>query len=274
MKKITTIFYFLFFVFCFLQLNAQEQIIINYPRFRIGLEVGVDAFFGKINKPEMIRENQSYYYDEDIFFFSGFVDNYKTHNFLYLGIKPEYTLSKRFAVSVGVRFVYNKLKLNADQDCFLWKISETETKTDYVRIKNITQNNYYIGIPLQIKFFPNEKDYFVRHYFVFGTALNFLIASPISVTFKDKKMDVYASQVLNQIGKPSIFQGYLYGGIGLKIGNSKYPFGVIEFHLNYMYGKNNEKALANNKNKFGLGVQTTLQIPTARKHQFTYPIND
>jgi hypothetical protein len=260
--------------FCFLQTKAQEQTTISYPPFRIGFEAGVDAFFGKINKPERIRENQSYYYDEDLFFFSGFVDNYKIHNFLYLSIKPEYTVSKRFAISVGVRFAYNKVLLSSNRDCFLWRINETETKTDYVRIKNIKQDNYYIGIPLQIKFFPSEKDYFVRHYFVLGTALNFLVASPVKVTFKDKKMNIYASQVLSQIGKPSIFQGYLFGGIGLKIGNSKYPFGIIELHLNYMYGKNNEKTLANNKNKFGLGVQTTLQIPTIRKKQFTYTVND
>ena len=186
MKKITFIL-FLILLFGF-KVQAQEiedvYIDISVPRWRIGVEAGVDALFGSINKPSQIRENKSYYFDNDYDFHCGFVINITKSNLYYFGVKSEYMIKKRLAVAAGLRFSINKSTINSDRDYFLWKIEETETSANYLKIKNLSQANYYLGLPIELKFFPREKDYAVRQYFIFGTSFNFLVLSKNNIDFE------------------------------------------------------------------------------------------
>ena len=275
MKKTVVILSFI----CLLlsQIRAQEQITVTMPRLRLGIEAGIDGLFGERDKPAMIRENQSsyYYYDYDYDYYCGFIPDEQDFFVVYIGVKPEYSVSKRFAVAAGVRFSFSQANLNSDKDYFLWRINETGTSTNYIKIKDISQKNYYIGIPLELKFFPREKDYPVRHYFAVGGALNFLAASDNDVSFQNATMKKYDSEVSKQIGKPNSFYGNLYGGFGLKIGNTSHPFGHIEFHLPVcMFAKDKLNSFIKGSGVFGFGVQMTLQIPMFSKHQLVYTVND
>ena len=269
----------IFVVLCFIGLflshiQAQEEVTVTMPRFRLGIETGANIFIGESNKPAMIRENQSSYndyYDND--YYCGFVPEEQNFNFSYLGIKPEYSVSKGFVVAMGARFSFNQFILESDQSYFLWKISEDGPNTNYVRINNISQRNYYIGIPMEMKFFPRDIDYFVRHYFVLGTVLNFLIVSDNNVSFQDAAMKKYTSDVLEHIGKPSDFHGQLYMGFGLKIGKTNHPFGNFEFHFPvYMIANDRPNAFVKAEGAFGCEVKAILQIPLVREHQLSYKV--
>lgn len=266
----------LYFMLLFIAHNqAQEQKTMTLPRLRLGIEVGMNVLPGKINKPDLIRENQSYYRDVDDDFYCGFIPEDREFVFFNFGIKPEYSLNKRFAVAAGLRFNFNQVVLNSDKNYFLWKVSENETTANYVKIETISQKNYFVGIPIEIRFFPNEKDYFVRHYFIIGTALNFCVASINEVEFQNPAMEKYSSNILTKIGKPTVFQGYLYGGIGLKIGKMHQPFGNVEVHLPVlMFGNNKPSSLVNIINGLGVGFRATLHIPIFAEHQLTYTVTD
>ena len=277
MKNIIILSFILLFV-SQIQAHDGETITLTTPRLRVGIEAGAAVLFGNINKPEMIRENRSYYHDpedRDYDYNCGFVSEQQSYGLFYVGLKPEYVLSKRFAVAVGVRFSFYKAVLSSDKEAFLWRISEDERNTNYVKIKNISQKNYLVGVPLEIRFFPNEKDYFVRHYFIWGTTLNFLVTSTTEVEFQNGRMEKYSSDVTDQIGKPNNFLGLFYGGVGLKIGKTNYPFGNIEIHFPVIaYGNNQSKSFAKIENEFGLGIRATLQLPIFAKHQLTYTVTD
>jgi len=253
--------------------GAQTEQTVSMPRLRLGFEAGMESSFGGIRKPAAIRESQSYYYDYDYNYNGGFIPNNQGVTFYDVGVKPEYSINKRIAVAAGVRFYFNDVTLDSDRDYFLWRVSRQGTSTDYVKVRNVSQKNYYFGIPLEVKIFPREQDFFVRHYFIVGAAFNFLVSSSNGVSFQNPAMKKYTSAVLGQIAKPNTFLGYLYGGFGLKIGRTNYPFGNMEIHFPvYMWGKNRSDSFARVEDSLGIGIQTSLQIPIFRSNRLTYKI--
>jgi len=256
-----------------LVLLAQEEKIYEYPRLRWGVEAGADMFSGNTIKNSNIRESQSYYYDyyyNDLYYGGFMFDSYNYTRY-YIGLKPEYSLSNRFVVAAGLRFSFNKSNFNSDQNYFLWKISEENLTTNYVRVREVNQNNFYAGVPLEIKFFPGQNDMIVRQYFKVGMLFNFLAASHNSVSFIDDNMEKYAGEISKQMGKPSFQSGYLYLGIGLKFGRMNHPFGSIELQAPIRVFKDKKLASFIKEPEVGFGLQTTFYIPAGKKKlSYTY----
>ncbi|MCL2246570.1 MAG: hypothetical protein FWC10_05595 [Lentimicrobiaceae bacterium] len=271
MKKLLICFFCVLFT---ILIQAQEEKTLTMPRLRLGIEAGVNSLFSQINKPEMIRESRYYYYDHDYDFHCGFVYDYPNSAFYNFGLKLDYMLHKRIAMSIGLRFSFYKATLASDRDYFLWKVSETETSSNYIKINNISQTNYYLGIPLETRFFLTEKDYIVRTYFIIGTSFNFLVATDNKVAFHNPEMEKYNSNVLKHIGNPNSFYCSFYGGFGLKFGKANYPFGNVEFFFPVLnFEKDNIDAFIRS-DVLGFGIRTTLHIPVIRKHILTYSVTD
>jgi hypothetical protein len=174
----------------------------EFSRLRFGADVGVEMFNGATSKHSNIRENQSYYVDpyyDDMYYCGYMYDsyNYTRYNF---GVKSEYSLNNRIAAAAGLRFSVNTSKLGSDRNYFLWKTEENNTTTNYVRISEIAQNNYYAGFPFELKFFPGKSDMFIRQYLKAGMLFNFLLASRNTVSFTDKSMEKYNDRIKEQIG--------------------------------------------------------------------------
>jgi len=247
---------------------AQEEEIYEFPRLRLGIEAGADMFSGSTIKNPNIRESQSYYYNSsyyDDIYYGGFMYDSYNYTRYFFGLKPEYSLSHHFAVAAGFRFSFNKSNLNSDQNYFLWKISEENRTTNYVRVREVNQNNYYAGIPLEIKFFPSSTDFPGRQYFKVGMLFNFLTASHNSVSFIDDNMAKYADKISSMMGKPSFQSGYLYLGIGLKFGRMNHPFGSIEIQAPICVFKDKKLSSFIREPEAGFGVQTTFYIPVGKK---------
>jgi hypothetical protein len=273
MKKI--IILLMLFVLLIAKIQAQEEFIYEIPRLHLGIEIGVNPLFGTLNSLAQIRQSQAYYRDTDYDYYCGFVSpQYQEVTAFSFGIKPEYLLKKRLALATGIRLHFCNSLLYSDRDCFLWKISETETSTNYVKIQNISQKNFYLELPLEVRLFPREKDYIVRHYFVFGAGFNFLVASISNIEFQNPKMEKYASKVLEYVGPPNFFQASVYAGIGLKFSRMRYPFGNIEIHFPTLTFFKAKQGSFVETSVLSIRFFTTLNIPVNRKQQLTYTVID
>ena len=255
------------------KMQAQTEIIYEITQWHIGIEAGVNPFFGAINPQANIRENHAFYLDTDVDYYGGFFVNQQLTSFSF-GVKPEYLIKKRLALATGIRFQFCKPYLHSDRNYFLWKVSETENSANYIKISSISQKNFYLEVPLEVRLFPREKDHIARHYFIFGTAFNFLIASSHDVQFQNPNMNKYTSQVLAHIGPPNFFQGSVYAGIGLKLGKMNYPFGNIEIHCPTLtFGKSKQNSFTK-IDMVGIRFFTTLNIPVNKKQKLTYTVID
>jgi hypothetical protein len=273
MKKSTV--FLMFFVLLLINIQAQEEFNYEMPRLHLGIELGVNPMFGSINSPSQIRQSQSYYHDVDYDYYCGFVSSqYQDVTAFSFGIKPEYIIQKRLALATGLRLIYCKPILYSDKDYFLWKTNETETSVNYVKIKDISQKNFYLEIPFEVRLFPREKDYIFRQYFVFGTSFTFLLSSTGNVQFQNPNMEKYTSKVLEYIGPPNLFQASIYAGVGIKLGRMKYPFGNVEVHFpTFTFCKAKHNSFTE-IGFFGIRFFTTLNIPVNRKQQLSYTVID
>jgi len=272
MKKFTFVL-FLILMFGF-EVQAQKEknvIEINIPRWRVGVEAGVDVPFGSVNKPSQIRENRSYYPNNDYDYYCGLVLDRTLSHVFYFGAKAEYMLHKRWTVTSGLRLSINKSTLTSDRDYFLWKIEETETSANYIKIKNLSQSNYYLGLPIEFKFFPRQKDYSVRQYFIFGTSFNLLASSNNNIDFDNERMEKYSTDIKAQMGTPNVFFSTIYAGVGLKFGKMNHPFGSIEVIAPMIRISGNSKSFVNME-PVGFSFRTILQIPVAKKKLLTYSV--
>ena len=247
---------------------ASSQKVYEYSRLRLGVEAGFENFFGSNVKPPAIRESQSYYryrYN-DYYYDCGYLYNEPVFTRFYFGIKPEYSINHRLAVSAGLRFSYGESSLTSDRDYFLWKINETETTTNYLSITSIRQNVHCIGIPFEWKFFTYGRDVFVRHYFKTGVVLNFAFAQDVLVHFSNNEMAKYLPEIKKQFEAPNSFYGHLILATGLKIGRMKNPFGSVEIQVPIHFTeKTNLSSLFKADVPVGIGIQTTFYLPFGKE---------
>jgi hypothetical protein len=254
-------------------LSAQAERIFEYPRFRWGVEVGFESFSGEAIKMPQIRENKSGYYDpayRDDLYYCGFM--YPRYNYTryFVGVKPEYSLGHQFAVAAGLRFSYNNSVLNSDRDYFLWRMAEESLTTNYVRVTSLTQNNFYVGIPLELKVFTSRRDLRVRHYFKGGLVFNALLASTLTGNFQSDAMkEKYNSQITGQLEKPSTFGAQAFIGTGLKIGRMNHVFGNIEIQMPINLFKNQRASSFIYSSPASFVMITTINIP-AGKQKLSY----
>jgi len=249
----------------------SAQRIYEYSRLRIGIDVGFENTFGSNVKPSAIRESQSFYqfgnyYYNDYYYGCGYMYNEPAFTRYHFTIKPEYSLNNHVAVAAGLRFSFGESSLTSDRDNFLWKIHETETSSNYLRIKSINQTVYGVGLPLEMKIYPGKSDIFWRLYGKVGLVFNFAFASDISVDFANEAMNKYLPEVRNQFEKPDFFDGQFVFGFGMKIGRSKYPFGNLEFQVPIHFNsKQRLSSLFEANDAAAVGLQTTIFIPVGKK---------
>ena len=263
MKKSILIFFSIFPLVAI----AQEVKIFEYPKFHLAAEVGVGFLAGTTIKPDAIRENQSYNFDNSYYhddFYCGFVFDYYTTPHYYVGVKPEISITNSISIAAGVRFLGSNYTLNSDRNYFLWKVSEKDLITNYVRITDIKQNSLYIGIPIEMLVYTYKRDIRFRHFFKWGTSLNFLLWSKTTPYFENAAMNKYADKVKNDIEKRDRFTPTGFIGMGFKIGRMNRPFGTFEFRMPFVL-KENTGFSSFAESSVGFEFQTSINFPTGKK---------
>ena len=249
-------------------LYAQEEQKSEHHNLKLAFESGINIMSCGLDKPVQIRENHysHYYYRDEYNYDYGIFGDYVNLPTVYFGIKPEFfVFNNRIGIASGLRFTYAQSKLASDSDDFLWKLREDGLSTYYVQIKDISQNTYLLGIPLEIRYFINKRELPVQPYFKLGASFNFSIINyDTKVNFANENMKKYEDEVQNQL--PSIknsFTSFLFGAVGFKIGRYKegkmIPWGNIEFQFPYTMLSNNSFSFVR-VSGLGGGVQMSFQI--------------
>ena len=269
MKK-TILLIFSIFPLVALSQNVKTY---EYQRFRLGIEAGTGFLSGRTVKPDAIRENRSYYYEGYYYhddYYCGYVYNDQTTPYYYVGIKPEFSIAHRFSIAAGLRLLGSIHTFNSDRGYFLWNVSEKDLTTQYVRVKDVTQNNFYVGTPIEMTVYPSKGDLFVRHYLKAGVVLNFLLVSATTPHFESATMNKYAKKVKNDVKKPPLFTPTAFIGTGLKIGRMKRPFGSVEIRIPFVLSENSAfTSFATSS--VGFEFLTTFYIPMGeQKLSYTY----
>ncbi|MDR1610550.1 MAG: hypothetical protein LBS08_03465 [Candidatus Symbiothrix sp.] len=247
--------------FSVILVQAQEKKKVNG---RIGFEFGISSVFGGTVTPDRIRANKSMYEYDD--FYCGFPGPDQDAEIIYGGIKYEYPLwENRLGLSAGLRFSKISSEISPDWSYshFLWLFRQEGQNTDYLSIRSITQKNYYLGVPLELRyFFPRRSDSFFKQYVKLGVAVNYRLSTENSIAFYNNEMTQYADAVGKQVGKPASFNAYVYPAYGFRLGRIKDFWLNLEFQFpGFLAGK---KAHSFIRQDFGVGMQMSLQMPLSK----------
>ena len=199
----------------------DEQTTRRHNNLKVAFEFGTNYASTGLVKPKQIRENRSsgYIYGDDYYSRYGLFGDYTSVNTTYFGIKPEFFLFKnRFGIASGLRFTTASSSLVSDRDNYLWKINEDGLNTDYVTIKDIQHKSYLLGIPLEVRIFPNRRELPLQHYFKIGASFNYRIHSKNEVNFVNKSMEKYDDAVQSQLPDCNALSTFFFGAVGFKIG--------------------------------------------------------
>lgn len=187
-------------------------------KWHIGLEGGGGDASGEINDAWSVRQSiNSYnsYYEEN--YNSGNLVSYS--DLSYFGLKTEYSFNKNLSFATGIRYLIinsNFSGYGRYGNYFYLKTSDDNaTSTNFFRVKSIDEMNYYIGIPLEIKYTPFYWGKF-GFYAKMGEEAGYLINNKIQINFLQESMNIYQNEVLNSVKlKPNPFYAKLNLGIGV-----------------------------------------------------------
>lgn len=187
----------------------------------------------------------------------------------YFGLKPGYfTLSNKLGIQTGIRFsrINNSVGKNSylanTTDYFYCLFREDGVNTEYLKVNQIIQKSDYLGIPLEISYFPFNPHLF-RFYFKLGAELNFRLQTRTDIVFTDEAMEIYQTELATKVGEPETLNVSVYGATGVRIGKESKPSFSIELSLPCLFLTPETSGLANPL--FGSGIQVNYQIPITSK---------
>jgi hypothetical protein len=193
-------------------------------QFYFGIETGIRSFASENNDYDFIRAEATHYYDE--YYYNG----YSALTYApFVSLKAEYrSMSDKFWTSAGINYSsFNSIMGNygystGQSDYFYIMLNQSQDASYYYRVKEISETNHYIGIPVDVRFSPFVPRFF-RLYFKLGVDFNFKIASKQSVDFYDPDMSKYEGAVLNLFNQPKSFYATGNLGVGIQLGQQNKP---------------------------------------------------
>jgi len=240
-------------------LHAQEAKISNL----IGVEGGFHVLIGNTVIPDRVDQFRTETSIKGGNLFNNTIEVY------YAGIKYEqYFSEKRMIFAAGLRFSQFSSAIHGIIDSFddtpyLWLFREDGAYIDYLEVKRITQNDNYLGIPLEWSYLLRGSDAFFRPYVKVGVVVNKLLFTTNSVEFANEQMKQYADAVAKQAPKPNSFNSYFYPTFGFKLGKDHYIWADME--IQYLPFNMAKKAHPFISNSSGIGLQWSLHIPLNKK---------
>jgi len=254
---------FIFILLCLSMgfVSAQEQ-----RQKYIGLETGITFIGNEMKDMDFIRGD-----------IPSYTMGYSTNSLTsltyrrFIGIKPEiFSLNNKFGIQAGFRFsqIFNSVGKSKywtnSSDYFYWLYRQEGVNTEYLKVKEVNQTSDYLGIPIEIRYFPIKLDLF-QVFIKVGAEINFLLLSKTDIVFHDDAMELYQDDMVKKVGQPNVFSSSIYGAGGIRIGKESKPSISIEACLPYLFLTSESSGLVNPI--AGGGFQINLQIPIKTKAQ-------
>jgi len=240
MNKI--IFGIILLVFPFTAVRPQSDDNKPSRRQSLSFEAGFLYPQGTIKESLSIRQNLSYYYVNQ--HSDGSISS-STSGML-LGARYEYGLPGiRSGISTGLRFIGINTEINgyasANSDFFYLRYSMEENDTKFARVKSLTECNYLLSIPLEIRVYPLRY----KNISLFAMAgLEYSVIcfkKAADITFREEIMNPQKDVVLENISGPvnRNFSAF-YSSIGVKFGKEDKLNYTIELMLpSFLLTENN-----------------------------------
>ncbi len=243
---------------------SQEQEL-SISSWRIGVELGTHYLSYDRVIPSQVRsivQSNIYQYSYSSSYYSADMWGSSNIGVTYVSIKPEYLLTERLSVSSGIRFSFYNDMLTDNGNYFLWELPGDANTANYLRVRNIEQSVYTLGLPVEFRFSPRRVDGVVRHYFVAGGLFNFATFTRTKVNTLNPSMNKYEEQVKEQLPRPTHFSNHFYAGMGLKIGKIDRPFVNVEvlFPM-FSFGNSVASSFAHSVNVGTIGISTSFKVP-------------
>lgn len=253
--KTTTIA--LLLLLCTAFVYGQEEPVKKYF---IGLEGGITSIQSEMPDVDFIR-------GEIPLYSSGYSINSLTSltHRSFMGIKTEViTANNKFGISGGLRYSRMTSSIGKDTywgsgtDFFYWLYDQNGVNTEYMKVKEVVHTYDYVGIPLEIRFFPFRPRLF-RVYFKVGAEFNYRINEETDIVFHNTSMEPYQEALASGIKHPNAFSSALYGAAGIRMGREGKPTVSFEVCAPYVFITSETSTLV--KQTAGAGVQLNIQIP-------------
>lgn len=178
---------------------------------------------------------------------------------MYVGVKPEFFITNQLSVDAGVRFTYTYSEYDKHYSRYMyWLYSQEGQNTSYIRVRNIEQESYWVGIPVDIRFVPRGLDE-TSVYLKAGCALNWRITTHNEVKCYKHDMKHYEDDIADQVSKPDNFALPIWLGVGMQFGPHKAM--CIEFTFPYITEWAQTTSLGEVE-PISLGFQFTYRLPT------------
>jgi hypothetical protein len=192
------------------------------------------------------------------FYFSPTIESttFKTHS----GIKGELrSVDGRWGFLTGLRLtqVRSTIEKTGTPSYFFVRLQQTGYTTQYARVRNLRQSNTFLGVPLEVRFFPFGERRF-RIYFLAGGEAGYHIATKNKVTFLNSSMNVYDHTISEIVGEGKNFYGAGYAGGGFEIGKANHPRVTLGMNAPVVVTK---KCSSLSSPTAGGGVYIQVQIP-------------
>jgi hypothetical protein len=235
----------------------------RHHNIKLSFNSGTSFYFADTETPERVREFNS---ATDVY--CGFAPRSLTvSSFFFSSTLDYYVFKNRIGLSTGMILSRMHTNYESNRDFFYWNLASNGTTTDFLRIRNFTQNYYYVGIPFEAKYFERKTERAINLYFKLGYSLNFRLGGNKEIAFYNNEMEKYREAVMGQLPIVNKMFSNLYGGVGLKIGkyratNSGFPQINIEFRaLDLVLTRNFALFVPNPQVTAGTGFQLSVQFP-------------
>ena len=213
----------------------------------VNVEVGMFGSVGNaIDSRWQIRKTAWSYYD---YGYSNYSAPYDNLQISYFGVKPEYLFAgDKLSVSAGLRFsdVYSSIASGSlsDNYAFYLLYNQTSEVTEYAKVKELSQDNYYLSVPVELTFIPWRFKY-LSLYAKVGAEFGFLLDSKSNIVFLNNTMDAYKQSILNNAGvNPNPIYSTFYTALGVKFGKPNKVRYNLEINLpSSLLSQNNSSIL-------------------------------
>ncbi len=184
---------------------------------------------------------------------------------VHFGINVEWMPSKnKSGLLAGIRYsgfsnsLANYYSLLNIQKFFYFKYKQSGTVTEYFRVKNISEKLDYLGIPVEIRWFPFRSPA-NPFYFKIGAEFNVLIHQDHDVSFVNDAMEQYEQGLLAMIGEPAHFMALFNISGGLRINKPPIPRFNFDYCVIPVILTRRTSGLVSPTG--GYGVQFNIQFP-------------
>lgn len=157
------------------------------------------------------------------------------------GLKIERLFFKeKVGLSAGLNYQYHNTSFgktnewNTGDDYFYWQIEDGSINTQYYRVKGVDQNNSYLAIPFEIRYFISQP-YNFRLYGKLGLSINLLLHSETDILYLNEEMEMYSDEMIAMLNESKAIHTSMHLAGGILLGRQGHRCVNLELQMPYFF---------------------------------------